>query len=222
MAGFGSSTIFLPLALLFFDFRTALVLVAFFHIIGNIGRISFFKTGLDKTLLIKFGLPSVIFTLVGAMLVAYISQDILKGMLGLFLAIYALFSLWKENFSMRGSAIISIIGGAISGFLAGLIGTGGPLRAAFLVGFNLPKEKYIATAAAIALAVDITRIPIYFSQGFLNSKYYWYLPILLVLALTGSFTGKQLLQKIPQAKFKKVILIAILLIGIKFIYDLIF
>ena len=31
MTGFGSSTIFLPLALFFVDFKTAIVLVAIFH-----------------------------------------------------------------------------------------------------------------------------------------------------------------------------------------------
>ncbi len=76
IAGFGSSTIALPLALFFFDFRTALVLVAFLHIFGNLGRVSFFKTGFDKQLLIKFGLPSVILTFTGAMLVSYIPLGI--------------------------------------------------------------------------------------------------------------------------------------------------
>lgn len=37
MEGFGSSTIFLPLALFFVDFKTAIVLVAIFHLFGNIG-----------------------------------------------------------------------------------------------------------------------------------------------------------------------------------------
>jgi uncharacterized membrane protein YfcA len=40
VAGFGSSTIFLPLALFFVDFKTALILVAISHLIGTIGRIS--------------------------------------------------------------------------------------------------------------------------------------------------------------------------------------
>lgn len=219
IAGFGSSTIFLPLALLFFDFKTALVLVAFIHIVGNIGRISFFRKGLDKQLIIKFGLPSIILTLIGAMLVSFISLAVLKGILGVFLAVYASYSLWKENFHIKGSTTSSIIGGSLSGFLAGLIGTGGALRGAFLTGFGLPKEKYIATAAAIALAVDITRIPIYLSQGFLESKYYWYLPILLVLALAGSFTGRQIVKKFAYKMFRKIVLIAIMLVGIKFIYD---
>jgi uncharacterized membrane protein YfcA len=35
IAGFGSSTIFLPLALFFVDFETALILVAISHTFGN-------------------------------------------------------------------------------------------------------------------------------------------------------------------------------------------
>src|SRR3990167_1414273 len=219
MAGFGSSTVFLPLALLFFDFKTALVLVALLHIFGNIGRISFFRHGLDKRILLIFGIPSVLLTLLGALLVLYIPQSILKGILGVFLVVYAGISFWKEDLKVKPSLANSILGGGASGFLAGLIGTGGALRGAFLTAFGLPKEKYIATAAAIALAVDLTRIPVYLQQGFLDQKYYWYLPVLVVLAFAGSFTGKQIVQRLPQDKFKKVVLVAILLIGLKFIYD---
>ena len=38
IAGFGSSTIFLPLALFFVDFQTALILLAISHLFGNLGR----------------------------------------------------------------------------------------------------------------------------------------------------------------------------------------
>src|SRR3990172_9302930 len=82
LAGFGSSTVFLPLALLFFDFRTALTLVAFFHIFGNATRIGFFRRGLDRKLLVKFGIPSAVFSVICALLVAHIAQDALKAALG--------------------------------------------------------------------------------------------------------------------------------------------
>lgn len=219
IAGFGSSTIFLPLALLFLDFKTALILVAIFHIFGNIGRVSFFRHGLDKNMLLKFGVPSVLFTGLGALLVFVITQNSLKGMLGVFLVCYSLMILAKENFTVKQTLINSVIGGGISGFLAGLIGTGGALRGVFLTAFGMPKEKYIATAAAIALAVDVTRIPIYLSQGFLESKYYWYIPALLIIAFLGSFTGKQIVNKIPQKQFRKIVLIAIFTVGLKFVID---
>ncbi len=215
IAGFGSSTVFLPLALLFFDFKTALVLVALSHIFGNIGRISFFRHGLDKRVLAMFGIPSVILTLIGALLVAHIPQDMLKAVLGVFLVVYTVVSFWKEDVNVKQSLLNSVVGGGLSGFLAGLIGTGG----AFLSAFGLPKEKYMATAAAVALAVDVTRIPVYLAGGFLSSQYYWYIPFLFFIVLAGSFTGKQIVKRVPEKIFKKVVLIAILGIGIIFIYN---
>lgn len=213
---------FLPLALIFFDFKTALVLVALFHIFGNIGRISFFRRSLDRHTLLIFGIPNVILTFLGALLVSFTPSDLLKGILGIFLAAYAILFLYKGDLRIKRSLFNSIFGGGLSGFLAGLIGTGGALRGAFLTAFGLPKEKYIATAAVIALVVDLTRIPVYFAQGFLSNQYYAYVPFLFIIAIIGSFTGKQIVRIIPQDKFKKVVLIAILIIGVKFIYDFLF
>jgi len=93
------------------------------------------------------------------------------------------------------------------------------LRGAFLTAFNLKKEVYIATAAFIALAVDITRIPIYFGSGFLESQFYFYLPLLFVIAIAGSFTGKKIVDRIPQSSFRKFVLYIIAIISLKFIYD---
>ena len=219
MAGFGSSTIFLPLALFFVDFKTALILVAFFHISGNIGRITFFRHELDKRLISLFGVPSVILTVLGALLVNYASSEVLKLVLGAFLLIFSVTLLVKPHLTFKPSKRNAVIGGGLSGFLAGLIGTGGALRGAFLTAFNLKKEIYIATAAAIALAVDITRIPIYFSSGFLDGQFYIYLPFLLVIALAGSYIGKKMVDKIPQNLFRIFVLIVIALISLKFIYD---
>lgn len=221
VAGFGSSTIALPLSLLIFDFKTALILVAFLHIFGNIGRIGFFRFGLDKNILLKFGLISVFFTVVGAILVNFTSQGTLKGILGIFLIIYPVMS-WSGKFKLKVSNASTLLGGSLSGFFAGLIGTGGALRSAFLSAFQLPKEKYIATAAVIALAVDATRIPIYLKQGYLDKNLYWFVPVVFILALAGSFAGKKIVDKIPQIFFRKFVLAAIFIIGIKFVIDWLF
>lgn len=219
MAGFGSSTIFLPLALLFVDFQLALILVAITHISGNTGRITFFREGLNKKLIITFGIPSVILTVLGAYLVNYTPQNILKLFLGIFLIIFAILSLFKRDLQFPPTKTTAIVGGGFSGFLAGLIGTGGALRGAFLMGFGIKKEIYIATAAAIALMVDFTRTPIYFFQGFLPPNMYLLVPILFIVAILGSYTGKYMVNKIPQETFRKVVLIALILVSIKFIYD---
>lgn len=105
-----------------------------------------------------------ILTAGGAFLVNQFSQEILKLLLVLFLITFSIVSLLRPNLKFKPSVRNTVIGGSLSGFFAGLIGTGGALSA-FLTAFNLKKGVYIATATTIALAVDMTRIPIYFSSG---------------------------------------------------------
>jgi uncharacterized protein len=219
MAGFGSSTIYLPLASYIYDFQTALVLVAIFHFFGNISRIAFFRHGLEKNILLLFGIPSFILSLIGATLVGYLSQTVLEFMLGLFLIVISVTFLLNPRLAFPANGKFLVLGGGISGFIVGLIGTGGALRASFLTGLRMEKEKYIATAAVVALGTDATRIPYYISAGFLPEEYYYLIPILFGAAITGSYVGRKIVSRINQDKFKKVVLIAIILASIKFIVD---
>ncbi len=69
------------------------------------------------------------------------------------------------------------------------------------------------------MVVDITRIPVYSASGFLGSQFYYYIPILFITAIIGSFIGRKIVNKIPQSIFRKTVLIALALISIKFIFD---
>jgi hypothetical protein len=219
IAGFGSSTIFLPLSLLFVDFKTAIILVAIFHLFGNLARITFFRQGFDKRIILQFGVPSVLLSLLGAFLIGVLPQPILKLILGIFLIVTSISFLAKPGLKFPANTSTFIVGGSITGFITALVGTGGALRATILQGLNIEKVKYIATAATIALTTDITRIPIYISQGFLTDQYYFYIPILFGIALAGSFTGRRIVGRINQDIFRKIVLVAILLVSIKFIID---
>jgi uncharacterized membrane protein YfcA len=219
MAGFGSSTIFLPLALLFVDFKTAIMLVSIFHLFGNLSRIIFFREGFDRRVILQFGVPSVLLSLLGAFLIGVLPHPVLKLILGIFLITTSASFLIKPGLKLPANTGTFIAGGSTTGFITALVGTGGALRAILLQGFNIEKVKYIATAATIALATDITRIPVYISQGFLTQQYYLYLPLLFVIALAGSFIGRKIVKKIDQEKFRKMVLVAIILVSIKFIID---
>lgn len=219
IAGFGSSTIFLPMSSYFVDFKTALALVAIFHLFGNISRLAFFRHGLDKRVLLLFGVPSFVFSLIGATFVGDLSQTILKFILGIFLISICITFLVRPKLAFSTNTKSLVIGGGVSGFIVGLIGTGGALRAAFLTGLKIDKTKYIATAAVIALGTDATRIPSYVSHGFLPEQYYYFIPILFAIAVCGSFVGRKIVNRINQEKFKKMVLIAVIFASIKFIID---
>ncbi|MCP6335986.1 hypothetical protein NL449_28610, partial [Klebsiella pneumoniae] len=77
--------------------------------------------------------------------------------------------------------------GALSGGMAGLVGTGGAVRGLALAAFALPKEVFVATSAAIDLGIDLARAGAYFANGYVHVHDLVYLPMLAVVAIAGSW-----------------------------------
>ncbi|MDW7732163.1 MAG: hypothetical protein SCH66_07005 [Methanolobus sp.] len=68
--------------------------------------------------------------------------------------------------------------------------------------------------------MDISRIPVYLACGYLPQEYYYYfVPVLFIVAIASSFTGKRIVLRVPQEKFRKFVLICIGAVSLKFIYD---
>lgn len=214
VGGFGSSVFFVPIASYFLDFHSVLGVTAMFHVLSNLTKIGFFRKGVDKKLLISFGLPAVAFVVLGAYLSQFIVTKWLELSLSIFLISMSLFFLIFRNIIIAPTTFNSITGAATSGFIAGLIGTGGAIRGITLAAFGLKMENFIATSAVIDLAIDCSRTVVYGFNGYIHKDDLYLIPILLVVSIIGTFAGKKLLQKISEAQFKKVVLALILLIGI--------
>lgn len=219
IAGFGSSSLLIPIAVLFLDIRTAIFVVAVFHLFNNFFKIRVFWKSIDIKVSLLFGVPSILLALVGALLISVIPVNAARDVLGGFLIVYSIYSLVNPDFGIQKSKTNAIVGGSLSGFLSGLIGLGGAVRSAFLVAFSLPKEIYVATSAVIAFVIDATRIPTYLATKAVQDKSsYLLLPFLCVLAYLGVRTGKIFLKRINQETFRRIVAAALLIAGVKILF----
>ncbi len=203
------------------DFQTTLALTGILHIFSTSAQVIMFRKSIDWKLLLKIGLPSVAMVIAGAWLNNKLELKYAELAMGLFLVVFAIVFLFKNDLKLSPTYFNAITGGALSGFLAGLIGTGGAIRGATLTAFDLKKEMFVGTSAGIDFAVDLSRTVIYLKNGYLASKYYWYVPVLLVLAYAGAWVGKKLLTRVPEVIFKKMVLVLILGIGAFMVYGFI-
>lgn len=210
VSGFGSSILFVPIASLFFDFKAVLGITALFHIFSNVSKLFLFQKGIDRKIALNLGLPAVAAVIVGALLTDFIAQELLSLIMSIALVLLsvALLVYAKRPLSANRTNLIS--GGILSGFLAGLLGSGGALRGVTLAAFQLEKDVFLATSAFIDLGVDFSRGVIYFLNGYLRSEYLTLIPFLLAISFVGSWLGKQLLNRIPQEKFKLLVLLVII------------
>lgn len=214
VGGFGSSLFFIPIASYFLDFHSVLGITALFHVSSNLTKIAFFRKGFDKKLLITIGVPAVLFVIVGAFISKYINSKTLEMAIAAFLIIISLFFLFFKSFSIKPTIGNSLIGGTLSGLIAGLLGTGGAIRGMTLAAYNLQMEVFIATSAIIDLAIDSSRSFVYTYNGYVHQHDLYLIPILLVVSIIGTYIGKKILSRISDKQFKSIVLILILITGI--------
>lgn len=222
IGGFGSSVFFVPIANFYFDFESVLGLTAIYHLSSNLSKIVLFKKGLDKKLLINMGIPSVLFVILGGLLTKVFDNTYLELILGVFLVFLALLFLIKKQLIINPVKRNAILGGSLSGFSAGLLGTGGAIRGLTMAAFNLEKNVFIATSAFIDFLIDFSRSFVYYYNGFIHKHDLIYVPFLIVIGIVGTAIGKKILNYIPQDKFKQISLSLILVIGVITLVNVIF
>ena len=218
MTGFGTSTIMVPVFLLFYPISQTLLFVGIIHWFGDLWKILLFRKGLNWKLILGFGLSGILASFIGASLTFEISEKVLMKILGGFLLAYVIFLFLKPDFKLVKNKRNMITGGALSGFFAGIFGVGGAVRATFLTAFDLPKAIYIATAGSIALLIDSTRIITYVGGGArLEPMLLWGMFVFIPVSFLSAKIAKRIISYIPQKSFRLFITIFLALIGLYFL-----
>ena len=219
VAGFGAATILTPVAALFLDVKTAIAIVAVFHLFGNASRLIFFGRWIHWTAWRLFVASGIVCSFAGAAVAATLSSAVVKLCLGAFLVAYVAASAVSPRPPQLPRRSLLLAGGASSGFVAGLIGTGGAIRSACLLSFGLSADAYLGTSAAIALLVDATRLPVYVRSGFMSSQLLPLLSVLLVVAFAGSWVGQRVVHRMSPVWFRRGVWTMLTLIGLKLLVD---
>lgn len=214
VGGFGSSLFFVPIASFFLDFHSVLGITAMFHVFSNISKVALFRKGFDQRLVVLIGIPAVVFVIIGAYLSKFFETKLLEILLSIVLISVSLLLIFFSKYGINPTKRNSFLGGMFSGFIAGLVGTGGAIRGLTLAAFNLKMEAFIATSAFIDLLIDSSRTIVYYMNGYVHQDDLYLIPILLLVSITGTYVGKKLLRYFTEERFRSMVLFLVLLTGV--------
>ncbi|HLI86765.1 MAG TPA: sulfite exporter TauE/SafE family protein [Bryobacteraceae bacterium] len=215
LAGFGIGSLLTPLVAAGFGMKTAVGAVSIPHLIATALRFSRLNRELDRGVLLGFGLMNAMGALAGALIHVYVSSRALTTVLAILLIFAGMAGLsgMAKKFRLRGAP--AWIAGALSGGFGGLVGNQGGIRSAALLGFELPGLAFVATATAIALAVDAVRMPVYFITGHSAILAAWRAIVAATIGVViGTLAGERILRRIPETFFRKLVAALLLAIGI--------
>ncbi len=216
ISGFGIGSVLTPVLSTQFDVRLAIAMVSLPHLAGTFVRFLIVRTRIDRDVLLGFGAASAVGGLVGAALQTVVQSSALGIIFGLLLVFAGIGSLTgfarRMRFSGRRSALV---GGALSGLLGGLVGNQGGIRAAALLGFDVEREAFVATATAVALIVDGARIPVYLAAQGPELGLHWPLiAVLAVGAVVGTLLGGWTFRRMSDAVFRRVVGVLLVVLGV--------
>ena len=152
--------------------------------------------------------------LAGALLLQQSTTPALLLLFGGLLLFTAAAELTGFGRRMRFTGALAWVAGAASGLLGGLVGNQGGIRSAALLGVELPKQAFVATATAVALMVDAARVPVYvWELGDELQRMRSLIVLASVGVVAGTAIGTRVLTGIPERSFRRVVAIVLALLG---------
>ena len=219
-AGFGLSTMLTPMVLLLMGPHEAVAVVAIVHGVHNMGKFAMLRLYVDFNAFRKYGIWLVVGAIIGALLQNYVPLEPLLVIIGIFLIVLPLLTMSEKWTGYRIPEANDRIGGFGSGFMGGLSGHQGALRAMFLTRRLPDKMAYAATASILALCVDLSRIPVYLFFRFDEISSHLSLTIVLVSsALLGANMGKRWLESLKSEWIHNGVMIGIVASGVFYINE---
>jgi len=215
LSGFGIGSLLTPLLAAAVGTKVAVAAVAIPHVAGTALRFWLLRKAIDQRVLLSFGLTSAAGGLAGALLHSYITSVALTVILACLLVFAGIMGLTGLSKRLRFKGPAAWGAGALSGAFGGLVGNQGGIRSAAMLGLDVSRDAFIATATAIALMVDAARLPVYLvTQGGQVAALWPAVVALTVGVLLGTLGGARVLRRIPEPIFRRIVSALILALGV--------
>jgi uncharacterized protein len=210
--GFGGTIIFLGLSGFFYDFNSLLKLAMIVGLSSGLAVLIQSYKYLSWQHLAKILIMTIPGALLGTLLISSLASEWLVKFFALLLIIYACFNLFLPNILIPDilKKVLVILGG----FIQGVYTIGGPF---VLMGYKdhfSSKQELRSTMAGYFFIINSLRVVFYILLGgsYLEIVAAYY-PIALMVMISV-WLGYLVHRKISEVLFKKLIIIAILIIGI--------
>ena len=215
IGGFGIGSLLTPLLAAHFGTKVGVAAASIPHLVGTAVRFVALRQHLDRPLFVRFGLVSAAGGLAGALVHARVKAPVLTIVLAVLLIVAGGSGLLGLGDRVRLGRRGAWVAGGLSGLFGGMVGNQGGIRSAALLGFDLTKESFVATATGVGLLVDAARMPVYLWTGWRALVDVWpEIAAATAGVLVGTMAGARLLKRMPSRLFRPSVAALIALLGV--------
>lgn len=224
LSGFGFNLLSVPLLLLVLSPREGIVvsLVAGMSVTGSMLLSPRLRHQIDRPTLNLLLVSSVAGVPLGLLLFAYASETLLAALVGAITVLYALAVLTSRLDTGSPSILASVSAGAASGALAASTGLSGPPAVLLAHYRDLPAPRFRATLTAYFFAISGISVALLLSLRLAPPDASTTALALMPPAILGMALGRALFNAVPEALFRRLVLMALLVMGAVNVVNVVF
>jgi hypothetical protein len=205
-AGFGYAMICMSIWPLFMPYRTATVIEVLTVIFVSLTVMIRLRKSIRLKLLIWPVISTVLLLPLGLFAMMSSVDPLMRRMLGILMIILAIYFIFLgEKVKIKPTPRNGLIAGAISGFIAGMFGIGGPPMALYCLAATENKQEYNGTLQAYFVLMALYHAVLHLLWGNITLTALSLSAVGLVGMALGSAIGFAIFKKISVAKYSKVV-----------------
>lgn len=211
--GFAGSLMALPILLFGMQLPDGIAYISIFYLFSSGFLIAKEWRNIDKKIIIKLAVASVIGVILGILVLTFSKPIVLKKGLGVFILLYVAYvSFGKKKIKLNKLGTLSF--GVMAGFFSGVFSTGGPLYVICVENSVKDIKAFRATMIGVLGIVTITRVPALAISGILNFSHLKMTLLVFPIFLFAQFLGKRTFRKIDEKIFKKLLMALLCVSGL--------
>ncbi len=212
--GTGSSIMLLPVLVYEFGPKQAVPIMAVAAVMANLSRIMAYWREVDWRATLAYSATGIPAAALGARTLIELPSQAVDITMGLFFIAMVPVRHWLARHDLKATLWHLAIGGALIGYITGIVVSSGPLSVPLFLFYGLTKGAFLATEAASSLGLYITKSIVFERFGVLN------LDVLLkgLIAgsslMVGSFIAKRFVTRLNANTFRYVMDVVMILAGL--------
>ncbi len=215
VAGLGGGVLLLGVMATIFPPATLIPLHGVIQFGSNVSRVTLMHRYVMRSAILAAGVGALLGAAIGGKLVVSLPTALLEAVLGVFL----LYVCWSPRITAgeptrRRFFLLGAVGTLISMF----VGATGSLLSPFVAGVSPDRRVFVATLAAMMIMVHGLKVVTFGVLGFAFAAYLPLLAAMIAAGYFGNWAGKHLLDRMPEALFRRVFQVALTVLALRLLY----
>jgi uncharacterized membrane protein YfcA len=219
IVGTGSSIMLLPVLVYEFGPKEAVPIMAVASVMANLSRILAWWRDVDWRACAAYSITGIPAAALGARTLLVLPSRAVDICIGLFLIAMVPARHWLATHNIKLSLWSIALGGALIGFLTGIVVSTGPLSVPLFLFYGLTKGAFLATEAASSLGLYLSKSVTFQRFGALTPEVAIKGLIAGSSLMLGAFIAKRFVLKLNPNLFRLVLDAIMLLAGISMLWN---